>query len=168
MEKASHKMTVITGLDSMLCIQKICGPYQKSCTNKFHNQVKVWRGKQHISQVCALRHFSTKSCPDRRIYATVSEVWKSHRGGRTPSKQFANKDGQLLGVSHWLHNVASCITFYKPEQMVVCWAYAHTVQWMGRSYQPFFWILTTHTDEQCETMCCHAAGLFFFFPGYVT
>ena len=165
--KRCHINWVIIGFDSMLYIQKICGPYQKSCTNKFHNQVKVWIGKQHISQVCALLHFSTKSCPERCIYATVLEVWKSHHGGRTPSKQPANKDGQILGVSHWLHNVALCITFYKPEQMVVWWAYAYTVRWMGRSSQPFFWILKKHTDEQCGPMCCHAAGSFFFL-GYTT
>lgn len=162
MEKVSHKLTVITGFDSIIFIHKLCGPYQKLCANIFHNQVKAWIGKQHISQVWALLHLSTKSYHHRCIFASVLEVWKSHCGGRTPSQQFANEDGQLLGVSHWLHNVASYMTSYEPEQRVVWRAYAHTVGWMGRSSQPYFWILTKHTDEQRGPMCFHAAGFFSF------
>lgn len=41
MEKVSHKVTVITGVDNILFIHNLCGPYQKLCANIFHNQVKA-------------------------------------------------------------------------------------------------------------------------------
>jgi hypothetical protein len=143
----------------MLCIQNIRGPIQKSRANKFWSSKSMNRKTAHQSILCTaslinkILSWQMHFC--HCIRSLKITLWLQN--------SFANKDGQLVGVSHWLHNVASYITFYKPEQMVVWCAYAHTIQWMGRSSQPFFWILTKHTDKQCGPMCCHAAGLFFSF-----